>query len=217
MNEQKTKILLSLHYLPNTQYFSKFLLFGEVILEQYENYQKGSFRNRTQIASANGSLRLSIPLVKGKNEQQSIRAVKIAYHENWQAQHWQAIRSAYGNAPFFEFYADGLYPFYHHQYEFLFDFNFKLLEFFLLQIGIKTPIKFSDAYNKVILEEIADFRGKISPKINFLEMDSTFKPIKYAQVFEEKHGFLPNLSILDALFCMGPGAIMHLQQSININ
>ncbi|MFK7980892.1 MAG: WbqC family protein, partial [Saprospiraceae bacterium] len=77
-------ILIELHYFPSIQYFSKFFLHPSVVLEQHENYIKRSFRNRTHIASANGQLRLSIPLEKGKNQQQSIKEVRISYDEHWQ-------------------------------------------------------------------------------------------------------------------------------------
>ncbi len=211
-------IILELHYLPCIQYFTKLLHYPSVILEQKEHYQKGSYRNRTLIATANGILRLSIPLKKGKNEQQPIRSVEIAYDENWQAQHWQAIRSAYGNAPFFEFYADELKAFYEKQLtNHLFDFNLMLLNFLLEKIQMNPNIDLSVDYKRLYPASVQDFRNSITPRKKDQKEDLLFHPMKYPQVFQEKHGFLPNLSILDALFCLGPGALILLEQSINKN
>ena len=103
--EQKA-ILLELQYLPPIQYFTKFFQHENVVIEQYEHYIKRSYRNRCHIATSHGIQRLSIPLKKGKNEQQSIRKVQIAYGESWQKNHWSAILAAYSNAPFFEHYEE---------------------------------------------------------------------------------------------------------------
>lgn len=208
------KIILELHYLPSIQFFSKFLLHQEVWIEQHEHYQKGSFRNRAHIASANGLLRLSIPLIKGKHQQQAIREVRIAYHEPWRQQHWQSIRSAYGSAPFFDHYSDELRPLFRQKETFLFDFNLKLIQTLLSLLSIDKEIHRTHAYEKKPPADFLDFRDELSPKKASEKNDPHYKCPKYVQVFEEKHGFLPNLSILDLLFCMGPEAAMLLEQSI---
>lgn len=215
--EVQKETLLSLHYLPNIQYFSKFLLYEKVWIEQQEHYQKGSYRNRAHIAAANGVLRLSVPLIKGKHQQQNIREVGIAYHEAWPQQHWQSIRSAYGNAPFFEHYAAYLQPHFTQKYDFLFDLNLELLKTLLQLIGLPATFSLSEEYVSDVPPGVKDYRRLISPKVNPEQADPSFKNVKYVQVFEEKHGFLPNLSILDALFCKGPETIILLEQSINRN
>ncbi|MEZ4949950.1 MAG: WbqC family protein [Saprospiraceae bacterium] len=106
------RALIELHYLPNIQYMSKWYLYDEIILEGSENYSKGGFRNRCMIATSLGAKRLSIPLQKGKNNQTSIKEVKIAYDQDWQTQHWRSIKTAYNSAPYFEFYADQLMTFF---------------------------------------------------------------------------------------------------------
>ena len=116
MNTLSTAVL-ALHYLPCIQYFSKFILFQEVHIEQHEHYQKGSYRNRCHIAGVNGILRLSVPLKSGKNQKMPVRKVRISYDEPWQAHHWTSIRSAYGNAPYFEHYADQIAPFFQQKEE----------------------------------------------------------------------------------------------------
>mgnify|MGYP000630726135 FL=1 len=99
-------ILLELQYLGPVQYYSKFLKFESVVIEQHENYRKGSFRNRCIIASANGTVSLSIPLLKGKHQQTNIQSVAIDNHGKWQLMHWRSIQTAYGNSPFFDYYKD---------------------------------------------------------------------------------------------------------------
>lgn len=208
------KILLDLQYLPPIQYFSKWVKYEEVWIEQHENYLKGSYRNRCRIAGVNGIIRLSIPLLKGKNEQQHIQSVKIAYHEPWQSQHWNSIASAYGNAPYFAFYADEIAAFYKKHYEYLFEFNKELLECILRMIGLPEELHLTEMYQKTLEADILDFRNGIFPKKHRQKEDKAFEPVHYSQVFEDKNGFLPNLSILDLLFCTGPQAILILENSV---
>lgn len=207
-------ILIETHYFPSIQYFSKFFLHPSLVLEQHENYVKRSFRNRMHIAAANGLLRLSIPLEKGKNQQQPIREVRISYEENWQNKQWTAICSAYGNAPFFEYYADDFQPFFEEQTEFLFEHNLKILEAIFFALDYKPTLEFSTNYQKNTSNTICDFRNKITPKTIGTTMDVTYKNIAYQQVFAEKTGYLPNLSILDLIFCKGPETISILENSV---
>lgn len=207
-------ILLELHYLPSIQYFSKFLAHPTVFIEQHENYLKGSYRNRCYIVGANGLQRLSIPLKSGKNERQAIRDVQIAYTENWQTQHWTSIRSAYGRAPYFEYFADEIQPFFQKKPTFLYDFNWHLLMLLVDILQLDVDIQQTKQYEKQTTAEIIDFRNGIFPKKHRQKEDKRFLPMPYAQVFEERHGFLPNLSILDLLFCTGPQASLILEQSI---
>lgn len=208
-------ILLELQYLPPIQYFSKWSKYDQVWIEQHENYLKGSYRNRCHIAGVNGLLRLSIPLLKGKNEGQSIQEVRIAYHEPWQTQHWTSISSAYGNAPFFEHYAPEIAPFFEKKYDFLFDLNRDLLCCLLRLIGLPDGLTFTSSFQKETAAEIYDFRNGIFPKKHRQKEDQAFKPVHYSQVFEEKNGFLPNLSILDLLFCTGPQALLIIESTYN--
>lgn len=194
------KILIESQYLPPIFLFSQLKNCDEIILEASEHYQKRSFRNRCDIASSNGILSLTIPLQTGKNAQLNIKEVKIAQVENWQKQHWQSIRSAYGKAPFYEYYADVFHVHYEKQYDFLFDFNLSLLQSSLKLLKLPLNISFTSEYQKNINEtNIIDFRNKLNkraiPDIASLK--------KYPQLFEDRHGFQPNLSILDLLFCMG--------------
>ncbi len=214
MIEQKSAIL-ELHYLPCIQYFTKICYHPTIWLEQQEHYSKRSYRNRCHIATPNGILRLSIPLEKGKNQQMPIRDVRISYDESWQKDHLKSIYTAYGNAPFFKDYIEELMPFYRKKYIYLFDFNLILLEWLINLYQIETTIKLTTKYSKKI-EEMVDYRNFILPQSEQSMADCNFLPITYAQVFEERNGFIPNLSILDLLFCTGPQAILILESSIKI-
>lgn len=207
MSSEKT-VLIEIQYLPPVEFFSVWKSSGKMVIEQFEHYSKRSYRNRTHIAGANGIAHLSIPLKKGKNEQQPIRETKIAWFESWARKHWQTIRSAYGNAPYFDYYSDELQPFFEKKYEFLFDWNYQLLLTLQRLLQIEQPLELSQAYLKEIPAEVLDMRNKISPKSK--NISTPFVPKTYPQVFMEKNGFLPNLSILDLLFCTGPEAVMYL-------
>lgn len=210
MKRKQPNILLDLQYLPSIQWFSKIIGREVVYLESCEHYAKGSYRNRCHIACAQGLQRLSIPLKKGKNAQKPISEVEIAYETAWQAQHWQSIQSAYGKAPFFEYYSDDLKPFYTKKYEKLWDFNYGLLQVLIDLVGVEVTFKPTETYQLETDESILDFRGGVHPNVKKELPDADFVIKPYAQIFEEKHGFLPNLSILDALFCKGPESILLL-------
>ncbi|MCH2042904.1 MAG: WbqC family protein [Saprospiraceae bacterium] len=214
MNQSASKeILIELQYLAPIQYYSKLLLFDQVWIEQQEHYRKRSFRNRCNIGTAQGSLSLSIPLKKGKHEQMPIREVRVDNDASWQKIHWRSIRTAYGKAPFFEFYAGELIEFYQKKYEFLFDFSWDLQEFMLTTIGIDTRIQKTTEFCKQLPNKILDFRNKINPRDYLKSKDPNFVAYPYSQLFEDRQSFLPNLSILDMLFCTGPETYAYLDMS----
>jgi len=200
--------LIELHYFPSVAYFSQLCAHQEICIEQHENYQKGSYRNRCYIAGPNGRQRLSCFLKSGKNEQQSIREVQLSYKEAWHKQHWNSIKTAYGNAPYFEFYADDIQAILFKKHNYLFDLNLDLLKCITKQLSLNIDFGLSPNFTKVIKEkEIIDLRNSITPK----QIDKS-APFQYAQVFEDRHGFLGNLSILDLLFCTGPEAALLLRR-----
>jgi len=206
----KKRLLIELQYLPPVSSFVKMLECGTVLFEQHENYLKRSYRNRIHILSANGILKLSIPLAKGKNQRLPIREVEVFYTDNWQNLHWRSIQSAYGRAPYYEFYADELKAIYDEKVETLFDFNLKLFQCVLELLQLDISIEFTSQYDKTPAEGIIDFRNKILPTrplANNTQLES------YNQVFEDKFGFVENLSILDLLFCYGTQAISVLEAS----
>jgi WbqC-like protein family len=192
--------IMPLYYLPNIEYLTKFVQFKDFSIENSDNYQKGTFRNRCYIATSLGATPLSIPLKKGKNSNQSIRDVAISYDVDWQRQHWQSIKTAYGSAPFWMYYAPVFEKFYQKPYTFLFDYNYDILDTLLNILKIKKDINlsFTNTYAKNYENtEGVDFRSAFNLK------DSTFKGKKYGQLFEDRVGFLPNMSALDLVMCCG--------------
>ena len=200
--------LLETQYFPPVQYFSVLAQAKEVWLEAQEHYQKRSYRNRCHIAGANGEIRLSVPLEKGKHEQMPITEVQIAYQRDWFGEHWYSIRSAYGKAPFFEYYAGTIKAWLWEKPERLFRLNTQLTLKLLELLQVDCQLKYTEMYLKQPPPSVTDLRGAIHPKKPRLQFEGPF----YAQVFQERHGFLPNLSILDLLFCTGPQASVLLQQ-----
>ncbi len=199
-------LIIEAQYFPPIEYFKQLFQFPHVVIEAHENYQKGSYRNRCHIAHSTGVQVLSVPLRKGKNAKQPIQDVAIAYDMNWQKQHWQSIRTAYGSAPFWEHYAPQLEPFFLKKWDYLFDLNMAILETFLKILKLKNSVSvsFPNDYKTIFTEGI-DLRNKILPN------KSDFQGEKYAQLFQERTGFLPNLSILDLVFCTGPQAMTVLK------
>lgn len=197
--------LLNLHYLPSIAYFHYLQQAESVVLEAHEHYQKRSYRNRCHIIGANGVQRLSIPLAKGKNQQQAIRDVRLSYSENWPHQHWQSIRSAYGNSPFYPYYEEAFAQLYEQRFDFLWDLNFTLLESITQCLQWELSPTLSHNYQREVPNTIRDLRQAVRPNS---DPGLQFPP--YAQVFQERHGFVANLSILDLLFCQGPQADLYL-------
>lgn len=202
------KIVLELPYWPPVSWLAMVWSRPVVALEACEHFQKGSYRNRCHIAGPNGLQRLSIPLQKGKHQQSPIREVRLAYDEPWQQIHWRSIRTAYGNAPFFEHLSAEIEGFYSRRYTFLFDFNWDILQFLLRKINWAGQLECTEVYQPGPLA----FRDTVSPKSP--TPPDGFRPAFYPQVFLERHGFLPDLSALDLLFCCGKQSTAVLEQSI---
>lgn len=201
MTEQFSKTLLSTAYLPPIGWFKIMLSEEEVIIEQHENYIKQSYRNRCHILAANGLMSLSIPIVKASGKKIKIKDVKIDYVTDWQKQHLKSIESAYRNSPFYEYLIDDLIPFYEKKHKFLFSFNFQIISTLLEMLEIKKEIKLSTNFVEP-KENNYDYRNQIKPKKQSVEI-SQLAHKKYYQVFNDKHPFQPDLSIIDLLFNLG--------------
>ncbi len=200
--KNKQDILLSTAYLPPIQYVSKFLSHSQIWLEGHEHFIKQTFRNRTIILAANGPESLVIPVEKGRSKNQAIKDLKISYETNWQHIHWNAIVSAYNSSPFFEILEDDFKPFYRKKYKYLFDFNYELLNVVFEILEISPKINITEDFEEVP-QAILNFREGIHPKSQKAILDNSFTPVSYTQVFEDKFGFTPNLSIIDLLFNCG--------------
>ena len=191
-------ILLSSAYLPPVSFFTAIKNGGDVLIEQYDNYCKQTYRNRCVIATAGGRQTLTIPVVKSDSPKQLMKDVRISDHGEWRRQHWNALESAYMNSPFFMYYQDDFRPFYEKKIEFLIDFNTELTNLILKLAGIEKCLKMTESYSKPE-SGIIDLRGMVEPGIN-----EPAEQHPYWQVFKQKYGFIGNLSAVDLLFNMGP-------------
>lgn len=202
-------VYLSTAYLGPIQQYGKLLQFPEVRIETAENYLKQTYRNRCTIAAANGPLALSVPIVKPDTLKCLTKNIRISDHGNWRHLHWNALVSAYNMSPFFEYYEEDFAPFYEKKYEFLFDFNEELRQLICELLDLHPIISYTEDYQPEVAN---DFRESIRPK--HPGEDPTFCPKPYYQVFQDKYGFQPNMSIVDLLFNMGPEGLLVLKNSI---
>lgn len=178
---------------------------GNYRTERKEHFIKQSYRSRYQIYGANGLLNLVVPLKKWKNRT-LIENIEISYDEDWQQLHWRSIESAYRASPFFEFYEEEIKPLVFSKEINLLLRNSQIEQAICKLIGISSTVTFTESYD----QQEPDWRTIINPK-NKTEIESVSLP-KYIQVFEDKHGFIPNLSILDLLFNLGPESKPYLTQ-----
>ena len=201
--------ILSTAYFPPIQYFTK-MLDGSIRIEQWESFQKQPYRNRCVIDTPNGALNLTVPVEKPHDGSRLVRDLRISDHGNWRHLHWNALVSSYYNTPFFEYYQDDFRPFYEKKYDFLIDFNEEILMKCLELIDLQpVSLERTDAYTAHYDGNDTDLRTAISPKTDYRD-DHTFRPVPYYQMFSHLHGFLPNLSIADLLFNMGPESLQVL-------
>ena len=185
--------------------FSLIVSEPEYAIEAKEHFIKQTYRNRFEIYGANGLLSLTIPVKKWKNHA-AIENIEVSYDEDWQKLHWRSIESAYRASPFFEFYEEEIKPLVFLNEINLLKRNLLVEKAIKRMIGINSAVHFTANFEP----HQPDWRTIINPK-NKVQMES-FSPTKYIQVFEEKHGFIPNLSILDLLFNLGPESKTYLKK-----
>ena len=196
--------------LVESQYFSPVTLFkisidfSNIKFDEYEAFRKMSFRNRCVVAGANGPVTLSVPLVDGREQRKPMNEVLIDNKKAWQVQHWRTIVSCYNRSPWFDFFGHELEEIYRQRVELLVDWNRACFEWVAGKIGV--PAAVDSAAEKGATGtglEYEDLRNKLLPR----SIKNNFpKPVRYRQVFEERTGFIPHLSVLDLLFCEGKNA-----------
>ena len=159
-------------------------------MEQWEHYVKQSYRNRSRILSSNGPLDLIVPVEKSQGCKTLLKDVRLAYHDRWNAEHWNAIRSAYNSSPYFEYYVDDIERFFTQQFDFLIDYNTELLDCILNLLKIPHTITYSENFVPLHTEN-QDFRYAISPKV-------TTPDVHFPELHIAIHSFFRNLFLL---FC----------------
>ncbi len=198
MDTHKT-IRIELHYFPSIQWMKHVMQANTLEIEAFENYQKGSYRNRAYFPGPNGRLLLSLPLIHGKNQHTTIQDVKLANNLPWKREQWKSLTFMYRSSPYFEYYEDELKALFEAPNESLFEWSWSLSLWMLKKIGFKGEVVKSSSF-AIEDSDTINLRNKIKPSTLF-----TDNPI-YFQLFEDRNGFLENVSALDLLFMEGPAA-----------
>jgi hypothetical protein len=197
--------VLPMFYLPPVEYFAQLNKYKpDILIEKDEHFPKQTYRNRANICSPDGVLTLVVPVTKGSKNHTNIKDVKISYDFRWQRLHWMGLQACYRRSAYFEYYEDDFAPFYEKKEQFLFDYNEQLLHLLLKLLKINAPINFTETY-EAAYPALTDLRTAMNPKNK-----NEFGQKTYFQVFEEKNGFLKNLSIVDLLFNQGPQAVGYI-------
>ena len=169
----------------------------------YEPYRKMSFRNRCTLTGASGTIDLTVPIVEGRDQKTPLNEVKIDNRQQWQTRHWRTITSCYRRSPWFEFYESELEDLYGRNFEYLYQWNLACFGWAMEVLGWSIEVIDLARTPELGDSKVIDLRNKILPK-NRGNLSEGI--LKYTQVFEERQGFIPNLSILDLLFCEGKNA-----------
>ena len=194
-------ILIHPNYFPNIYQFIQIIKAKNILFEVSDNYQKQTFRNRTYIYGANGKLGLFIPVIHTHKNRELFKDVKISYESNWMDLHLKSLQSAYRSSPYFEYFEDDFIKLYSEKEKFLADFNIKCIKLISNLLDLDLDFKISNEYVEKT-NDIIDLRD-----LSNARKQKTIETPKYIQVFESKHGYLNNLSIIDLIFSEGPNSV----------
>lgn len=203
--------LVELHYMPCIAWFSAISDCHQVVVEKFEHYQKQSYRNRCYIRGPHQIETLIVP-VNVPGGKARITEVRIDYSQKWLGNHWRTLQTAYGKAPFFEYYGPELHQILYRKHVFLYDLNFDIMTMCLKWLKIKAAVTESESFAPPSASVARDVRGLLNPKKED-GCNRFYKSIEYHQVFGSK--FVPNLSLIDLIFNQGPGARDILNASAN--
>ncbi len=191
-------VLLPYTYMGPVSYYSCIAQHRNIALERHENFPKQTFRNRCTIYGTNVPLNLIVP-VEHRSGERSISDKRISYRENWQKLHWKSLETAYRSSPFFEYYEDDFLGVLMKKHELLIDLNAQFMSLILKILDIEVDLSFTSEYKEGF--DGLDLREDFTPNADLADKED-FQ--HYTQVFEDRHGFLPNLSIADLIFSQGP-------------
>jgi hypothetical protein len=195
-------ILIHPNYFPNIHQFIQIIKANNILFEVSDNYQKQTFRNRTYIYGANGKLGLFIPVIHTHKNRELFKDVKISYESNWMDLHLKSLQSAYRSSPYFEYFEDDFIKLYSEKEKFLADFNIKCIKLISNLLDLDLDFKISSKYVEKT-NDIIDLRD-----LSNARKEKKIETPKYIQVFESKHGYLNNLSILDLIFSEGKNSVL---------
>ena len=201
-----TMIFISTAYFPPISYMALLMQNqAKVSIDAFETYSKQSYRNRFSIATSTGKMSLTVPVKKTQGNKTKTNEITIDYSEKWQQVHWRSIKAAYHSSPFFLYYADDIEVIFKEKYQYLYQLNEKIIAKLESILAFDADMKYTTNFEPVNTHK-NDFRFLIHPKHK-----SIIKPVVYDQVFEEKNGFIADLSVLDLIFNLGPEAQLYLQ------
>ncbi|MTI40014.1 WbqC family protein [Fulvivirga lutimaris] len=203
-------VLVEPQYLPPIEFFCAILEARDIHIEAEEHYTKQTYRNRCYIRGANKVLPLSIPVING-NRKIFMKDIKVDHDQKWANEHWRSIQSAYGKAPFYEFFSDYFEREFQKRHKFLIDLNEQMLTICLKLLKLQKSVERTKSYHKQPEGGILDLRGIISPKEDYTKRQ-IYQPAEYIQVFGKD--FAANLSIIDLLMNEGPNAITIVTKSL---
>lgn len=201
-------VLLSTAYLPLVSWMAVITQYNDITIEIHETYPKQTFRNRCNIATSSGVLSLSVPVIRVNGNHTKTADIEIDNSINWQTLHWRSIVTAYNKSPYFFYYRDLFEPIYKKKFHYLIDLNQELLDILLATLQIRNAnIHFTPEYE--FIPEAIDLRSSFQSKKTPCQSIIPALP-RYMQAFEENHGFIPDLSIIDLLFNLGPDAVKYM-------
>lgn len=198
------KLLIESQYFPPVTLFRMSIRFSNINIDIYDPWRKMSFRNRCVVVGGNGPINLSIPVLEGREQKKPLKEVIIDNRKPWQLQHWRTITSCYNRSPWFSFFEPELEALYRQPVNLLSDWNRTCFEWVTKKLGVGIHVDYSQYVpGSKGEEEVVDWRNKLTPKS--LQSEGV-EPLRYHQVFEDRIGFIPDLSVLDLLFCEGRNA-----------
>jgi hypothetical protein len=205
-------LLLSTAYFPPVEYFAYLVAYDKVAVDLHETYTRQTWRNRCRLVTGNGVADITVPVEKPMGNHTPTNRVLISNHIQWKKSHWRTIHSAYRNAPYFIYYSDRIEDLiYHSETEFLSELNKAILDVLMEELAIQKSIKYTEAFitdNK----GLTDLRFAISPKARERKSLVSLDYPAYYQVFKDRFGFMPNTSIIDVLFNLGPDTKSYLEK-----